>query len=52
MERGKVPLDDLFDRALEWERVNLAVEPVYIGQKKREVNSADTVPGCCPSGSS
>ncbi len=47
MERGKVPLDDLFDRALEWCLVNLPVEPVYIGQKKREVNSIDSSTIAC-----
>ncbi|MGK7951790.1 MAG: hypothetical protein AB4368_24135 [Xenococcaceae cyanobacterium] len=39
MERGKVSLDDVFDRALEWCLANLPVEPVYIGEKKREVNA-------------
>ena len=42
MERGKVALDDLFDRALEWCLANLPVEPVYIGEKKREVNAIDS----------
>ena len=42
MERGKVSLDDVFDRALEWCLANLPVEPVYIGEKKREVNAIDS----------
>ncbi len=42
MERGKVSLDDLFDRALEWCLANLPVEPVYIGSEKREVNALDS----------
>jgi hypothetical protein len=42
MERGKVSLDDVFDRALEWCLANLPVEPIYIGEKKREVNAIDS----------
>ncbi len=42
MERGKVPLDELFDRALEWCLANLPVETVYIGEKPREVNAIDS----------
>ncbi len=42
MERGKVPLDELFDLALEWCFANLPVEPIYIGTKKREVNAIDS----------
>ena len=42
MERGKVPLDELFDLALEWCLANLPVEPIYIGTKKREVNAIDS----------
>ncbi|MGK7877718.1 MAG: hypothetical protein AB4426_31765 [Xenococcaceae cyanobacterium] len=42
MERGKVSLDGLFDRTLEWCIGNLPVEPVYIGKKKREVNALDS----------
>ena len=42
MERGKVSLDGLFDRALEWCWDNLPVEPVYLGEKKREVNAIDS----------
>jgi hypothetical protein len=42
MERGKVSLDGLFDRSLEWCLENLPVEPVCIGQKKREINALDS----------
>ena len=42
MERGKVSLDSLFDRAWEWCWDNLPVEPVYLGEKKREVNAIDS----------
>ena len=42
MERGKVSLDGLFDRALEWCMENLPVEPVCIGNKKREINAIDS----------
>lgn len=42
MERGKVSLDGLFDRAEKWCLANLPVAPVYIGSKKREVNALDS----------
>ncbi len=41
MERGKVPLDKLFDRAVSWCITNLPVEPVALGQKQREVLAID-----------
>ncbi len=42
MERGKLSLDGLFDRSWEWCLENLPVEPVCIGQKKREINALDS----------
>ncbi len=41
IERGKVPLDKLFDRAVSWCITNLPVEPVALGQKQREVLAID-----------
>ena len=42
MERGKVPLDLLFDRAVSWCLSNLPVEPVALGEKQREVLAIDS----------
>ncbi len=42
MERGKVPLDKLFDRAFRWCVSNLPVEPVVLGEKQREVLAVDS----------
>ncbi len=42
MERGKVPLDLLFDRAFSWCVSNLPVEPVELGDKQREVLAIDS----------
>ncbi len=42
MERGKVPLDKLFERAYSWWISNLPVEPVKLGEKQREVLAIDS----------
>ena len=42
MERGKVPLDKLFDHAFSWCLSNLPVEPVELGDKQREVLAIDS----------
>ncbi len=42
MERGKVPLDKLFERAFSWCISNLPVEPVELGEKQREVLAIDS----------
>ena len=42
MERGKVPLDKLFDRAVSWCVSNLPVEPVTLGEKQRELLAIDS----------
>jgi len=42
MERGKVSVDGLLDRAFKWCVDNLPVEPVRIGEKQREVNAIDS----------
>ncbi len=42
MERGKVPLDLLFDRAFGWCMSNLPVETVELGAKQREVLAIDS----------
>ena len=42
MERGKVSIDELLDRAFKWCVDNLPVEPVRIGEKQREVNAIDS----------
>lgn len=42
MERGKVPLDKLFDRGVGWCVSNLPVEPVELGEKQREVLAIDS----------
>lgn len=42
MERGKVPLDKMFERAFSWCIINLPVEPVVLGDKQREVLAIDS----------
>ncbi len=42
MERGKVPLDKMFERAFSWCITNLPVEPVVLGEKQREVLAIDS----------
>ena len=42
MERGKVPLDKMFERAFSWCISNLPVEPVELGEKQREVLAIDS----------
>lgn len=42
MERGKVSLDALFDRAFVWCLTNLPVEPVRLGRDQREVLAIDS----------
>jgi len=42
MERGKMGLDTLFDPALAWCVANLPVEPVRLGEAKRELVAVDT----------
>jgi len=42
MERGKVLLDTLFDHAFTWCMANLPVEPVRLGEEKRELVAIDT----------
>ncbi len=42
MERGKVPLDKMFERAFSWCISNLPVEPVALGEKQREVLAIDS----------
>ncbi len=42
MERGKVPLDKMFERAISWCMSNLPVEPVELGEKQREVMAIDS----------
>jgi hypothetical protein len=42
MERGKVSLDALFDRALSWGLECLPVEPVRLGQERRTVHALDS----------
>lgn len=41
MERGKVPVDQLFDRALEWCWKQLPVEPVRLGEQQRTMHAID-----------
>lgn len=41
MERGKVPVDQLFDRALEWCCQQLPVEPVRLGEQQRSLHAID-----------
>jgi hypothetical protein len=42
MERGKVSLDTLFDRAFTWCLECLSVEPVRLGQERRTVHASDS----------
>src|SRR5262244_2960109 len=42
MERGKVVLDVLFDRAFAWCLVGLPVEPVRMGPEQRTVHAIDS----------
>jgi hypothetical protein len=42
MERGKVSLDALFDRAFTWCLACLPVEPVCLGSERRTVHALDT----------
>jgi hypothetical protein len=42
MERGKVPLDTLFDRAFSWCFERLPVEPVRLGRERRTVHAIDS----------
>lgn len=42
MERGKVSLDVLFDRALSWCLECLPVEPVHLGKERRTVHAIDS----------
>lgn len=42
MERGKVALDDLFDRAFTWGLERLPVEPVRLGSERRTVHAVDS----------
>jgi len=42
MERGKLSLDALFDRAFAWCVANLPVEPVRLGCEKREIVALDS----------
>jgi hypothetical protein len=41
MERGKVPVDQLFDRALEWCWQQLPLEPVRLGEQQRSLHAID-----------
>ncbi len=42
MERGKVSLDALFDRALTWCMEHLPLEPVRLGSEQRTVHAIDS----------
>jgi hypothetical protein len=42
MERGKVSLDALFERALSWCCAGLPVEPVRMGRERRTVHAIDS----------
>src|SRR5262249_62007534 len=42
MERGKVSLDALFDRAFAWCLGSLPVEPVCLGRERRTVHAVDS----------
>lgn len=42
MERGKVSLDALFDRAFTWCLAGLPVEPVCLGRERRTVHAIDS----------
>src|SRR5262245_65686969 len=42
MERGKVSLDTLFDRAFTWCLACLPVEPVRLGSERRTIHALDS----------
>jgi hypothetical protein len=42
MERGKVPVDQLFDRALNWGWQYLSVEAVRLGEQQRTMHAIDS----------
>ena len=42
MERGKVSVDELLERAFNWCIETLPVEPVCIGEQQREVHAIDS----------
>ena len=42
MERGKVALDVLFERAFTWGLERLPVEPVHLGSERRTVHAVDS----------
>jgi hypothetical protein len=42
MERGKVPLDQLFDCALDWCWAHVPVEPVRLGPQQRTMQAIDS----------
>lgn len=42
MERGKVSLDQLFDRALDWCWAHLPVEAVRLGEQQRSMHAIDS----------
>ena len=42
LERGKVPVDQLFDRALDWCWQSLPVEPVRLGELQRSMHAIDS----------
>jgi hypothetical protein len=42
MERGRVPLDQMFDHALEWCWAHIAVEPVRLGEQHRTMHAIDS----------
>jgi hypothetical protein len=42
MERGKVPLDQVFDQALDWCWAQLPVDPVRLGAQQRTIYAIDT----------
>lgn len=42
MERGKVPLDQMFDRAVDWCWTHVPVEPVRLGTQQRTMHAIDS----------
>ena len=42
MERGKVPLDQMFDQALDWCWTHVPVEPVRLGVQQRTMQAIDS----------
>lgn len=42
LERGKVNVDDLFDKLVEWCMENLEVEEVRVGRERRKVEAVDS----------